>query len=135
MSRNWRKKVRRLSRNFRGPYAKHSRKFGWKVALNLTRELQNSHKLVSSGRGVAFAAAYFCGDLRATHSPINFSLRIFCAHCRWMHAVHYHPYTKLSRTRNDFQNPLRGPFAEVNTKTKRPSPSILNRRASRTTLV
>ena len=32
--------------------------------------------------GVAFAAAYSCGDPEAAHSPTNFSLRAFCAHCR-----------------------------------------------------
>ena len=48
-----------------------------KVALNLTRKLQNSHKWCLLAGG-CFCSSVFCGDTQAAHSPTNFSLQAFC---------------------------------------------------------
>ena len=138
MSGNWRggpSTFAKLSRILRQTFAK----IRLEVALNLPRQLQSSQKLVSAGWGLLLQRRILAAQV--AHSPINISLRAFCAHCQKIHMVHHSSFllashTKLSRKNsNNFRDPLRGTFAKVNAKTKRSSPSYLNTRTFRTTLI
>ena len=96
---------------------------------NLTRKPQNSHKLVSAAWWLLLQRRIHVATLRP-RIPRPTLVCGHSAHCRQMQMVHHssfllasHPYTILSRTKNNFRDPLRGTSAEVNAMTKRSSPS------------
>ena len=119
--------VRKLagrSIDFRETFADLTRNFRAYPAgklLNFTRKFQNSHKLTSVG-------SCFCNDVFLRQHG-----------CRHTHGSSFQlpvgkpPLHKTSREQNNFRDPIRRTFAEVNAKTKRSSPSYLDTRTFRTT--